>query len=198
MAETRFMKTRPELHVWIGGLQSRSEYWASRWNQLGGNAVVETFDPERNETFCRTAVETMDDDDILEVESEFPGEETTGASSMGESPKNGTGSVKLRVDSLDENISLGKLRYQFQQFGRVEEISIHMGETLDEESLAYALVTMPLEDARRAKRSLNASSGEFQDCHLAKSVSRTVVLAWLAATEVIVAALGYAGKAAVV
>jgi len=163
VAETRFMKTRPEFHVWVGGMRSRSEYWASRWKQLGGSATIENFDPKQNEAFCRAAVETMDDDDILEVESEFPQRETSREDSERDTREKDKENVKLRVDSLDEYTSLGKLRDQFQKFGRVEEISIHIGETLDEENFAYALVTMPLEDARRAKRLLNASDGEFQD-----------------------------------
>ena len=162
VAETRFIKTRPELHVWIGGLQSRLEYWASRWKQLGGNAVIERFDPERSETFCRNTVEAMDGYDILDVESEFP-QDQTGDSVDEEIRKGDKGSVKLRVDSLDENTSLASLRFQFEKFGKVEEISLHMGETVDEENLIYALVTMPLEDARRAKSSLNMSTGQFQD-----------------------------------
>jgi hypothetical protein len=163
VAETRFMKTRPDFHVWVGGTRSRSEYWAARWKQLGGSATIENFDLKRTEAFCRVAVETMDDDDILQVESDFPQKETIRRDSERNTREPGKGSVKLRVDSLDENTSLGKLRYQFEKFGRVEEISIHMGETLDEEALVYALVTMSLEDARLAKRSLNASDLEFQD-----------------------------------
>ena len=114
-----------------------------------------------NEAICRTTLETMDDDDTLEVESEFPAQSGVGPEE--ESPRNNTGNVKLRVDDLDEATGLGGLRYEFEKFGKVEEISLHMANAFNGESLVYALVTMPIEDARRAKRSLNASDSEFQE-----------------------------------
>jgi hypothetical protein len=150
VAETRFMKTRPELHVWVGGLRDRLEYWASRWKQLGGKATIEIFDPKQNEAFCRTTVETMDDNDTLEIESEFPQKEASSNESGREIRGESRGSVKLRVENVDEDTTLENLRSQFEKYGTVEEISIHSGTTFGEETLVYALITMPMEDARKA------------------------------------------------
>src|ERR1700677_802212 len=52
VAETRFMKTRPEFHVWAGGLLSRPEHWASQWKKLGGKAIIARFNPEQTKQFA--------------------------------------------------------------------------------------------------------------------------------------------------
>ena len=53
---------------------------------------------------------------------------------------------KLRVDYVGEDTSPLDLKKLFERFGKVEEVSIHMGG-----SLVYGLVEMPYEDAVRAK-----------------------------------------------
>jgi len=162
VAEARFMKTRPEFHVLIGGLRSRLEYWASQWNQVGGTAIIEKFDPKRNEASFLPRVDAMGDEDTLEVESEFP-QGTSGDSWVEEVLKENDRTIKLRVNRLDEDTSLAELRSQFEIFGKVEEISLHTGETLSGQTVVYALVTLPLKNARRAKRLLKASDGPYQD-----------------------------------
>lgn len=162
VAETRFMKTRPELHIWIGGLQSRLEYWASRWEQLGGKASIERFDPPQHETFCQTRVETMDDEDTLEIESEFPQKETSSDDSARETREQVKGSVKLRVENIGESTTLANLRYQFEKYGTVEEVSIHSGTIFGDDPLVYALITMPMEDAQRAMKASYQSSWDRQ------------------------------------
>jgi RNA recognition motif-containing protein len=52
---------------------------------------------------------------------------------------------KLRVDYIGEDTSPRDLKKLFEEFGEVEEVSIHVGG-----SLVYGLVEMSYEDAEKA------------------------------------------------
>jgi RNA recognition motif. (a.k.a. RRM, RBD, or RNP domain) len=52
---------------------------------------------------------------------------------------------KLRIDNIDEHTSPDKITKMFENFGKVEEVSIHAGG-----DLVYALVKMPRGDAEYA------------------------------------------------
>jgi hypothetical protein len=65
-------------HVLIGGLRNRPQHWASRWNALGGNALIQAFHPEQDG--IKYILKTMNEDGELDIDFELPAGDQTSES----------------------------------------------------------------------------------------------------------------------
>jgi hypothetical protein len=72
-------------HVLIGGLRdgSRLKHWESQWNELGGDALIGKFDPDKNGILYM--LKEMDDDGNLDIDFSLPRREQS-AHSAGPRP----------------------------------------------------------------------------------------------------------------
>jgi hypothetical protein len=58
-------------HALVGGFRNRKAHWGRRWEQLGGEVVIETYNPD--EGGMRYLLKTMKNDGDLELDFHIPG-----------------------------------------------------------------------------------------------------------------------------
>jgi hypothetical protein len=59
----------PHLHILVGGLRSRRQRWERRWKQLGGDADIQWFDPQKNA--INYMLKSMDSEGDLDIDYEL-------------------------------------------------------------------------------------------------------------------------------
>jgi hypothetical protein len=132
-------------HVVVGGFRNRREEAASRWNWLGGDALLQRYDPQKNGLLY--LLKSMTGDGNLEMKFQLPrlGREFA-AAPEGVFPSEPTPEItRLRIGNLSEATSPGDLRKLFSRIGPVSEIKLYStGEQ------TFALMEMPAEDAAEA------------------------------------------------
>jgi hypothetical protein len=62
--------TNLHFHVLVGGLKSRRTRWASRWSELGGDALITPFDPDQKGILY--LLKETDDEGDLDFDFKLP------------------------------------------------------------------------------------------------------------------------------
>ena len=57
-------------HVLVGGLRNRLRHWESHWNELGGEALIGKFDPDKEGILY--LMKEMDDSGYLDIDFSLP------------------------------------------------------------------------------------------------------------------------------
>jgi hypothetical protein len=133
-------------HVLVGGLRNRRKEAISRWNFLGGDAVIQSYDPAKNGILY--ALKTMDDSGNLASDFDLPkwGPEFSAAPEgvFPAEPETQT-TTSLRVSNLSEKISPHDLRELFAPCGQIFGLQMH---SCPEQT--FAVLDMRQEDAQEA------------------------------------------------
>jgi RNA recognition motif. (a.k.a. RRM, RBD, or RNP domain) len=133
------MKTNRHFHVLVGGLRNRRREAESRWNFLGGNAVIDRYDPERNGLLYM--LKTMGEDGDIDIDFNLPGHTVPDAlrsSSAEWETEQGNEAITLRVECVSEDTNPAELRRLFSKCGQVFGVRIHSTSN----NYTFALVDM--------------------------------------------------------
>jgi hypothetical protein len=120
-------------HVLIGGLRNRRKDSASRWNFLGGDAVIDRYDPDKN--VILSMLTTIDENGRLDINFKPPEEagvvvpipstDPSTDRSDDEDVERPEITSRLRLANISDAASPGDLRSLFSRFGTVSEVRIH-------------------------------------------------------------------------
>jgi hypothetical protein len=141
----------PHFHALIGGLRNRTKYWESRWNELGGDALISRFDPERQGIFYM--LKDTNESGDLNIDFDLSQSGGVAGSSPVKAPGDQTaaqGLTKLRIDEIDEKTRPQDLRKLFSESGRVLEAGVVETSITPDRKLTYGFVVMADDDAEYA------------------------------------------------
>jgi hypothetical protein len=62
------------VHVLVGGFRNRIAHWSRRWEELGGDALIQRFDPDRGA--IKYILKTIDRDGDLDIDFHLPQSQT--------------------------------------------------------------------------------------------------------------------------
>jgi hypothetical protein len=154
-------KGKRHFHVLIGGLRSIQKELASRWIVIGGDSVIDRYDPDKDG--IHSMLKTMDDNGRLDIDFKLPVIPGVWAPArIAERPHRkepeDEGTARLRVANIGDDTSPDDLRRLFSKCGTVSDVLIHSSPRY-----AFALVDIPRGDVAEAAKYLNEKRWRGRD-----------------------------------
>ena len=141
-------------HILIGGLRNRRRYWQQKWNDLGGDALITRYDPDKKGILYM--LKGMDEDGYLNFDCDLPSDEAQPVPKTVQHKGDSSPAV-LRVDDIDDAVSPAELKKLLKRFGKVLEVTIVDTRINNERNLISVNVTM--QDAIRAEGAVDELDG---------------------------------------
>jgi hypothetical protein len=148
--------TNPHFHTLIGGLRNRTRYWKNRWNELGGDALISRFDPEKEGIFYM--LKGTDERGDLNIDfdlSQSGGVAGSAPTRASDDETVAKGLTRLRIDDIHEKTRPQDLRKLFREFGRVLEAGVVEASITPDRTLTFGFVVMGDDDAEYAMDDLD-------------------------------------------
>jgi hypothetical protein len=141
-------------HVLVGGLRNRRKVWQQEWSALGGDAVISKFDPNRKAILYLLKGTGGNGD--LDFDFELPTPKS-GLAAGGDLSAHGKATpASVRVDRLDERVTVTELKRLFKPFGRIWEVGIvESAVDGDRTSMSASVTFSDTQAARNAARELD-------------------------------------------
>lgn len=126
-------------HALIGGLQNRRKLWEQKWNELGGDALITTFDPERKGILY--LLQGMSKDGDLDFDCRLPPEKQNGDGAEESLQEKQIIPATVLVENIDDITTLRELRRLFEPYGTIMEIAILETRVERDRTLLTAAIT---------------------------------------------------------
>ena len=93
-------------HVLVGGLSSPRQLWQRRWSERGGDAVITTYDPDKEGILY--LLKGTDSRGSLDCDFELPPAERSGNTDRGGAARYLAGNIGRTLGTVDRRVEVGK------------------------------------------------------------------------------------------